>query len=61
MERGNLSGKEFRIMIVRMIQDLRTEWRRCNKGLPKPRRTKEQTEMNNTLEVINSRITEAEG
>ena len=43
-----------------MIQDLRTEWRRCNKGFPKPRRTKEQTEMNNTLEVINSRITEAE-
>ena len=27
----------------------------------RPRRTKEQTEMNNTLEGINSRITEAEG
>ena len=26
----------------------------------RPRRTKEQTEMNNTLEEINSRITEAE-
>ena len=26
----------------------------------KPRRTKEQTEMNNTLEGINDRITEAE-
>ena len=26
----------------------------------RPRRTKEQTEMNNTLEGINSRITEAE-
>ena len=43
-----------------MIQDLGKQWRRYKKCLPKPRRTKEQTEMNNTLEGIN-RITEAEG
>ena len=27
MEIGNLPEKEFRIMIVNMIQDLRKEWR----------------------------------
>ena len=26
-EIGNLPEKEFRIMIVKMIQDLKTEWR----------------------------------
>ena len=39
VERGNFPEKEFRIMIVKMIQDLGKEWRqrlrRCKKCLPK--------------------------
>ena len=34
--------------------------RRCKKCYQRPIRTKEQREMNNTLEGIHSRITEAE-
>ena len=56
---SNLPEKEFRIMIVKMIQDLRNGEDARN-VYQRPRRTKEQTEMNNTLEGINSRITEAE-
>ena len=37
VEVGNLAEKEYRIMIVKMIQDLRKEWsqssRRCKKCL----------------------------
>ena len=50
--------KEFRIMIVRMIQENNGEDPR--NVYQRPRRTKEQTEMNTILEEINSRITEAE-
>ena len=57
---GNLPEKEFRIMIVKMIQDLRKSMEKMQDVYQRPRRTKEQTEMNNTLERINSRITEAE-
>ena len=32
---GNLPEKEFRIMIVKMIQDLRKTWRRYKKCLTK--------------------------
>ena len=55
MEIGNLPKKEFRkrIQIVKMIHDLR-------KRRGRPRRNKEQTEINNTLEGSNSRITETE-
>ena len=60
VEIGNLPEKEFRIMMVKMIQDLRT-------GKMQEMFTKDleelknkQTEMNNILEGINSRITEAE-
>ena len=62
MKIGNIPEKEFKIMIGQMIQDLgkRMKKIRCKKCLPKPKRTKGQTEMNNTLERINSRITEAE-
>ena len=58
--------KEFRIMIVKMIQDLR---KRMEAKVEKMQEmfTKDleelknkQTEMNNTLEGIDSRITEAE-
>ena len=36
-EIGNLPEKEFRILIVKMMQDLEKEWRqrRCKKCLPK--------------------------
>ena len=46
-EISNFPEKEFRIMIVKMIQDLRktmeARLRRCKKCLQRPRRTKEQT------------------
>ena len=68
-EIGSLPEKKFRIMIVRMIQNLGNRMEKIqetfNKGLEELR-TK-QTVMNNTineiknyLEGINSRITEAE-
>ena len=61
VEIGNLPGKEFRIMIVEddpgyqenNDEDTRNVYQRHT-------RTKGQTEMNNTLEGINSRITETE-
>ena len=66
VERGNLSEKEFRIMIVKLTQDLgkRTEAKiekmqeMFTKDLEELKN--KQTEMNNTLEGIHSRITEAE-
>ena len=73
MEIGNLPEKEFRVMIVKMIHDLRKRMEvqiekiqeMFNKDLGELK--KKQTEMNstitkmkNTLEGINSRITEAE-
>ena len=42
-----------------MIQDLRKSMEKMQDAYQRPRRTKEQTEMNNTLEGINSRITKA--
>ena len=73
VEIGNLREKEFRIMIVKMIQDLRKRMEAkiekmqemFKKDLEKLKN--KQAEMNNTisemkttLEGINSRITEAE-
>ena len=73
VEIGNLPEKEFRIMIVKMIQDLGKTMEAkiekmqemFNKDLEELKN--KQTEMNNTiiemkttLEGINSRITEAE-
>ena len=73
VEIGNLPEKEFRIMIVKMIQDLRKRMEAkiekmkemFNKDLEELKN--KQTEMNNTitemkttLERINSRITEVE-
>ena len=73
VEIGNLPEKEFRIMIVKMIQDLgkRMEAKvkkmqeMFNKDLEelKNKQTERNntiTEMKNTLEGINSRITEGE-
>ena len=67
VETGNFAGKEFRIMILKMIQDL---GKRMEAKIEKMQQmfTKDleelknkQTEMNSTLEGIDSRITEAEG
>ena len=73
MEIGNLPEKEFRIMIVKMIQDLvkRMEAKiekmqeMFNKDLEESKNKQTEinntiTEMKTTLEEINSRITEAE-
>ena len=63
---GNLPEKEFKIMMVRMIQDL---GERMEAKIEKMQEMfakdleelkSKQTEMNNTLEGINCRITEAE-
>ena len=72
-EIGNLPEKEFRVMIVKMIQDLEKKmetqieklWEMFNKELEdlKNNQTKMDStisEIKNTLEGINSRITEAE-
>ena len=66
MEIGNLPEKEFRMITVKMIQDLRKRIEAkiekmqeiFTKGLEELKN--KETEMNNTLEGIRSRITEAE-
>ena len=73
VEIGNLPGKEFRVMIIKMIQDLGGKmeaWIKkikemFNKDLEELKNKQPEvnntiTEMKNTLEGINSRITEAE-
>ena len=69
---GNLPEKEFRVMIVNMIQDLgkrKEAWiekikEMFNKGLETKEQTNSDEQCNNQnekrLEGINSRITEAE-
>ena len=66
METGNLPEKEFRIMIVKTIQNL---GKRMEVKIEKRQEMfikdlqelkNKETEMNNILEGINSRITEAE-
>ena len=68
-EIGKLSEKEFRIMIVKMIKNLENKMEKMqksiNKGLKewKNKHTetnKTITEIKNTLEGINSKISEAE-
>ena len=68
-EIGNLPEKEFRVMIVKMIQNLSNRMEKIqetfNKDLEelKSKQTVMNnaiTEIKNTLEGINSRITEAE-
>ena len=66
MEIGNVLQKEFRIMIVKIIQDLRKGMEAKIENMQEmftkdlEELKKKQTEMNNTLEGINSRITESE-
>ena len=66
VEIGSLPEKEFKIMIVKIIQNLR---KRMEVKIEKMKEMfikdleeleNKQTEMNNTLERMNSRITEAE-
>ena len=66
VEIGNLPEKEFRIMIVKMIQDLRKNYEPKTEKMQEiftkdlQELKKKQTEMKNTLEGINIRITETE-
>ena len=62
VEIGKLSGKEFRIMIMKMIQDLKKTTEKMQEMFTKdPQEVKnKQTEMDNALEGIDSRIAEAE-
>ena len=66
VEIGNLPGKEFRIMTVKMIQELRKRMEaKSEKMLEMFTKDLEelknkQTKLNNILEGINSRKTEAE-
>ena len=72
-EIGNLSEKELRVMIVKLIQDFRERMEvrikkiqeKFNKDLEEPKNKQTEmnnkiTEMKNTLEKISSRITEVE-
>ena len=61
METGNLPEKEFRIMTVKMIQDVGKKMEKMQVMFTKDQElTNKQTEMNNTLEAISNRIPEAE-
>ena len=72
MQIGNLPGKEFRVMIVKMIQDLRNRMEAqtkmtqemFNKDLEEVKNKHKEmkntiTGKKNTLEEINSRVNEA--
>ena len=64
MKIGDLAEKEFRIMIVKMVQDLRKRMEAKSEKMlemfSKDLEELRNKQMNNTLEGINSRITEAE-
>ena len=67
-ERGKLPEKEFRIMIVKMIKNLESKMEKMQKSINKDleelknkhAETNTITEIKNTLEGINSRISETE-
>ena len=61
LEIGNLPEKEFRIMIMKMIQDLRKIMEKMQGMFTKDLELKnKQRKLSNTLEEINTRITQAE-
>ena len=62
VEIGNLPEKEFRIMIVKMTQDLRKRMEKMQELFTNnlEELKNKETEKNNTLEGIHSRIIEAE-
>ena len=59
---GKIPEKEFRIMIMKMIQNLRKTMEKMQKMSTNDieEQNNKQTEKNNKLEGINSRITERE-
>ena len=68
-EIGKLPGKEFRIMIVKMIKNLENKMEKMQESISKVLEELKNkhietnntiTEIKNTLEGINSRISEAE-
>ena len=62
VEKGNLPKKEFRIMIVKMIQDLGKRMKNMQEMFTKDLenyRGKKKIEVNSTLERLSSRIIEA--
>ena len=59
VEMGNVPEKEFRIMIVKMIQNLGKTMEKMQEMFTKELKNK-QTEMSNILEGINRRITKGE-
>ena len=63
-EIGSLPEKEFRVMIVKVIQNVGNRLEKVqemfNKELEEPKSKKKNDEIKNSLERINSRITEAE-
>ena len=61
METGHLPEKEFRIMTVKLIQDVGKRMEKMQIMFAKDQELKnKQAEMNNTLEEINNIIPEAE-
>ena len=61
VEKGNLPKKEFRIMIVKMIQDLGKRMKKMQEMFTKDLenyRGKKKIEVNSTLERLSSRIIE---
>ena len=68
-EIGKLPEKEFRIMIVKMIKNLENRMEKMQESISKdleewknkhPKTNDTITEIKNTLEGVNSRISEAE-
>ena len=68
-EIGKLPGKEFRIMIVKMIKNFESKMKKMQESINKDTEKSKNkhaetnntiTEIKNILEVINSRISEAE-
>ena len=62
MDLDNLSEREFRVIIVKMIQDLRIKMEMIQEMFTRGLEELEnkQIEINNILKRINSRLTEAE-
>ena len=57
---GNIPEKEFRIMIVKMIQGLVKTMEKMQELFTKDLQELKNKQMNNTVEEINSRLTETE-
>lgn len=60
VEIGNISEKELTIMIVKITQDLGKGMENMQRRPMLIKELKNQTEINNTLENCNNRITKAE-